>query len=134
MINTYNTHTNLSTNNPPTNQPATTTNDHKNKINIVHWNACGISTKITEFELFLLNQRIDICVVTETKWGKKSSVVFNAIDSHFNVIHKFRKSNGGAGGISMFIRKNLNFLEINEYIDQKIECICVKIFSKARDH
>jgi hypothetical protein len=69
-------------------------------------------------------------VVTETKWG----IVFNAIGSYFNVIHKFRKSNGGAGGTSMFIRKNLNFLEINDYIDQNIECICVKIFNKNKEY
>jgi hypothetical protein len=111
-----------------------TNRTHSNAIKLVHWNACGISTKQTEFEIFLINQDIDVCVVSETKWGRNSTIAFDKIDQQYNIIHKFRKNSGGAGGISMFVKKELNYLEINDFEEHKIEYICVKIFIRSKEY
>ena len=43
------------------------------ELKIVQWNANSINNKIEEFKMFMLEQNIDICIVTETKLGNNTS-------------------------------------------------------------
>lgn len=41
-------------------------------IRIVAWNANGLVQRNLELELFLVNQRIDICLIAETHFTKET--------------------------------------------------------------
>jgi len=43
-------------------------------LKIVTWNANGLSQHIPELEIFLVNESIDICLVSETHLKKESKV------------------------------------------------------------
>lgn len=43
-------------------------------LKIATWNSNGILNKIDSFELFLNNQNIDVCLLSETHFAKRSAL------------------------------------------------------------
>jgi exonuclease III len=105
-----------------------------NKLKIVHWNANSISNKKEELKIFLKNQNVDICVVSETKLGKNSIFDFSDFEKDYNILIKFRQNKGGAGGIAVFIKNKLSYSEIKDYDSYNVEQISFKLFHQRKEY
>ena len=84
-------------------------------INIVTWNANGISGKIDEFKHFLTTHKIDICIVNETKIVQNTKLKFQNY-----IVHRKDGTLRG-GGLAILVKKGIKHTlmpEINTQITQ----------------
>lgn len=79
---------------------------------IATWNSNGLLKRIDEIELFLINEKIDIFLISESHFTKSSFVNLEGYDC-YNSLHPANKARGGA---TIFIKNN-----IKHYEDVKIE-------------
>lgn len=93
-------------------------------INIMHWNAEGVSNKKDEFENFLHQNSISICCIQEThlQEGKPFKIRGYQV---------FRSDRVGRkkGGVMTLVRNNLNASETKRYMEEA-EYIEVKVTTK----
>nr|KAG5693104.1 hypothetical protein BaRGS_014054 [Batillaria attramentaria] len=90
-------------------------------INIMHWNAEGVSNKKTELEHFLQQNDINICCLQETHLQEGKSFKIRGYQA-------FRSDRQGRnkGGVLTLVRNNINasqtktFMEEAEYVEVKI--------------
>ncbi|KAK7100087.1 hypothetical protein V1264_023087 [Littorina saxatilis] len=90
-------------------------------INIMHWNAEGVSNKKEELEHFLYENSINICCIQEThlQEGKPFKIRGYQV---FRSDRQGRKK----GGVMTLVRNNINASETNRYMEEA-EYIEVKI-------
>jgi exonuclease III len=108
-------------------KPNNSSSYNKDTLKIVHWNANSLKNKLDEFKMFIFSQNIDICIVTETKIGKNTAIDLSGFFESYNILTYYRKNEAGAGGIFMFIKKDLNYFEINDFKKYNIEQIAIKL-------
>lgn len=95
-----------------------------NNLSIITWNARGIRNKHTELFQFLINQNIDICLVTET-WLKPDI----SINHQEYFIYRNDRSHARGGGVAILLRKNISHQPLPVIDTNLIENIGVKIFT-----
>ena len=102
----------------------------KENISIICFNIRSFNRNIDEFLGFLSNcdHSFDIIILTET-WAKDETQSLCHI-SGYNSTHNFRPDKRG-GGVSIFVKQNLPFDEIDELniSNVNIECVGVKLSS-----
>ena len=91
--------------------------------NIYCWNANSISNKFEEIILALNENEIDMLALNETKIDKKDKYLYN--HDNFNFIFCSRNRHGG--GFAFIIRKEINFIVINDLEIFQSECLCIKV-------
>ena len=79
--------------------------------------------KFSEIILALIENNIDIMAVNETKLKKNDECFY--FDNNYNCIFNSRITSGG--GVAFFIKKGIEFLEINDLKQFNTECLCIKI-------
>lgn len=70
---------------------------------IFTWNANGLLSKIDELEILLQNEKIDICLISETHLKKDCDVKIKG----FYAYHAFHPSDRARGGSSLFIKNTI---------------------------
>lgn len=73
-------------------------------IKIITWNANGILHKKNELEELLYRERIDICLVTETKLNYKKNISF----INYNCYREDRIADNAGGGVLILVNKKFN--------------------------
>lgn len=76
-------------------------------IRIATWNANGLLQHKSELEIFLKEQKIDVCLISETHFTNETYFkIFG-----FNIYHTVQPSNGARGGAAVIIRTNIKHFE-----------------------
>jgi hypothetical protein len=105
--------------------------DLNNSIKIIHWNGNSIYNKLLEFKQFIIDKyNPDLISISETKLSEFRANAY-LIYNNYNVIHKARDANkNGAGGVAMLIKKDLQFVEIQDPELNKLEMIGINIHTE----
>lgn len=95
------------------------------QLKIITWNANGLTAKIEELETVLLNEKIDICLISETHLKKDSNLSIKG----YSAYHACHSSERARGGSSVFIRENINHsFEINIELDtMQVTSVSIKV-------
>lgn len=98
-------------------------------IRIGTWNANGILSRKEEFLIYLKENKIDICFVSETHLTKQCHIKING----YNVHHTIHPDNQASGGSAVFIKNNFKYNEdINIQID-KIQLTVLSVSTSTKN-
>lgn len=99
-----------------------------NFINIVTWNANGLRKHILELDVFLKENKVDICLISESHNTKHS---YNEIKGYkcYNAIHPQNKAKGGA---SLFIKENIKHYEFEKIETEQMQVVIITIELKNK--
>ena len=105
--------------------------DLNNSFKIIHWNGNSIYNKLLEFKQFIIDKyNPDLISISETKLSEFRANAY-LIYNNYNVIHKARDANkNGTGGVAMLIKKDLQFVEIQDPELNKLEMIGINIHTE----
>lgn len=102
----------------------TTMNCNQQRINVLYWNANGLTDKMLPFLDFLCTQNVDVACISETFFKPNSKV-----DSHPDyIIHRLDRIDRPKGGVAIIIKRNLKHQLQPSYNTNLIECIGIKLF------
>lgn len=87
------------------------------QLNIVFWNANGLSNHILEVKEFLRTRQIDVMLICETHFTQKSHLLIPQYD-FYHVNHPDSKARGGSG---ILIRKTIKHHQGTHYCAQEIQ-------------
>jgi exonuclease III len=96
---------------------------NKSNLNIYCWNENSITNKFEEIILALEVNNIDILAINETKINENDEKRF--YDNNYSCIFNSRNRHGG--GVGFLIKKEIEFLIINDLKKFEKECLCIKI-------
>lgn len=93
-------------------------------VNIAQWNSQSLMPKRAELELFLSQEKIGICLVSETWLDLDTSFRINS----YNIFRKDRID--GYGGVAIIVHKSIKTqTHVISFNNTGIEVICVKILN-----
>lgn len=97
-------------------------------IKLMTWNANGIYNKRNDLEELLYRDRIDICLISETKLNNNKNVKF----INYNCYRRDRLADNAGGGVMILVNKKYNNSEkiINPskaYVNDTMEYIAIKL-------
>lgn len=95
---------------------------------IVAWNANGILQHAQELEIFLWEQKIDVCLVSETHFSKENYLKIKG----YKLYHTIHPDNTARGGSAVLIKENIKHFEETNYGTQAIQATAVKICTKTK--
>lgn len=93
-------------------------------IRIVTWNANGLTEKRQEFEVFLSVHKIDVALISETRFTSKSYLNIK----NYTVYLTNHPSGNSHGGTAIIIKNNIKHYPLEPYSTEKIQGTSVKIF------
>ena len=94
-------------------------------LNIIQWNADGLSTaKVAELSATLADKNIDVVAVQETKWrGGNRTPRF----AGYATVRLDRQSPSGGGGLVTLVRESLVFERISELSSGGTEALSIRV-------
>lgn len=96
----------------------------KFNLKIHFWNAKnGIANKVTEIINYIKRRDIDILLVNETKLRAN----FKSKLRSYRVLRNDRLSDYPAGGLAVFIKRDIPFTEVKIQSDCRLETICIRL-------
>jgi exonuclease III len=97
-------------------------------LRIAAWNANGLQQSIHEIEVFLWDQKKDICLISETHLTKE----FRSRINGYKIYHTIRPDKIGKGGSAMIIKENIkHYQEANlETCQMQVTTVSIQANSK----
>lgn len=94
-----------------------------NTLRIVTWNANGLTERRQEIQTFLQLEKIDIGLISETRFTEKS---------HFNIqgysVYTTNHPSGNShGGTAVIIKNNIKHYELEKYYTDKLQATSIKV-------
>lgn len=97
-------------------------------LRIGNWNANGLLKHLSELELFLKHQKIDVCLISETHFTKHSFVNIRG----FVCYHSPHPANKARGGSAVLIKDNILHWEEPAVEEEMMQVTTVSIQSKKK--
>lgn len=94
-----------------------------NNYNIILWNANGLSQHRQEILIFLKNNKVDVMLISETHFTKKSFIHF----PQYTIYNTLHPSGTARGGTAVIIKTNIKHHEIEKYQQDNIQATSVVI-------
>lgn len=98
-------------------------------LRIVAWNANGLQQHIHELELFLINEKIDICLISETHFTKQSFFKIRGYCTY----HTDHPADKARGGSAVIIKNNIKHHEEMKIETEKMQVTTVKVQAKYKE-
>lgn len=95
------------------------------KLNILNWNAHGISSQKNEFKIFLESNSIDVACITETHLSQN----INFKIPGYKILRKDKESSTASGGVALVIKNNVSFVENIIFNISNIEVVSICLLS-----
>lgn len=99
----------------------------KNKINktlkIVSWSANGLLGHLSELEIFLNSERIDICLISETHFTRFTYAKIRGYNAYYS-IHPAEKAKGGT---AIFVKENIRHFEELKIESEKMQVTTINL-------
>lgn len=90
------------------------------------WNANGLHKHQRELEVVLNNEKIDVCLISETHFTTQSYIRFK----NYEVYHTTHPTNTARGGSAVIVRKSIKHIEDEEIKTDEFQATTIKIFTK----
>ena len=94
-------------------------------LRIVTWNANGLTERRQEILTFLQIEKIDIALISETRFTAKSHFTLDK----YTVYTTNHPSGNSHGGTAIIIKNNIKHYEIEKYSTDKIQATSIKVHS-----
>lgn len=94
-----------------------------NKINLAIWNANGLSRHELELKTFLINNSIDVMLISETHATDKTYVNF----PNFDILYTNHPDNKAHGGTAIIIKKNMKYIELDAYKKENLQATTIAL-------
>lgn len=94
-------------------------------LRIVTWNANGLTERRQEILTFLQIEKIDIALISETRFTAKSHFTLDK----YTVYTTNHPSGNSHGGTAIIIKNNIKHHEIDKYSTDKIQATSIKVHS-----
>lgn len=96
-------------------------------LKILSWNANGLGKHITELEIYLIKNKIDLCLISESHNTTES---VNKIRGYkcYNAIHPLNKPRGG---VAIFIKDNIKHYEKLKIESEEMQVITITLYMKS---
>lgn len=95
-------------------------------LRVVTWNANGLTERRQELEIFLETEKIDIALVSETRFTSKSHITFNK----YKIYTTNHPSGNSHGGSAVIIKNNIKHYSMEEYRTEKIQATTIVVLEK----
>lgn len=92
-------------------------------LKIAVWNANGLSQHRHEVEAFLINKDIDIMLISETHFTKKSFIKIN----NYTIYHTLHPENKAHGGTCVIIRSKIKHHETDKFQQEHIQATSIVV-------
>ncbi|CAL1672120.1 unnamed protein product [Lasius platythorax] len=99
-------------------------------IRIAEWNANGLIQHIQEIEMFLRDQKIDVCLISETHFTKETYIKIRG----YLVYHTVHPSNKARGGTAVIVKNELKHHEETNYQTEAIQATSIKVQNKYKQY
>lgn len=97
-----------------------------NNLRVVTWNANGLSDRCLELEIFLRTEKIDVALISETRFTHRTHIRIKDY-----VVHSTNHPSGNShGGTAVIIKKNIKHHPLEEYSTEKIQATSIRIQDK----
>lgn len=93
---------------------------------IVAWNANGLTERRHELEAFLSLNKIDIALISETRFTRKSNINFK----NYTIYTTNHPSGNSHGGSAIIIKSNIKHYPLKNYISEKTQATIINIQEK----
>lgn len=100
-----------------------------NELKIATWNANGLQKHISELGIYLKNENIDICLISETHFTKQSYVKI----PHYLCYHTPHPENKARGGSAILIKSNMQHYEELKLETLKMQATTISIKANNKD-
>lgn len=98
---------------------------NKNDLRIATWNANGIQNRKYELEVFLKEQHIDVCLLSETHSTKQSYLKIHG----YQIYQTIHPDNQARGGTAVIIKNHIKHHEMQQYQSKETQLTVVEIIS-----
>lgn len=98
-------------------------------LRIATWNANGILNHIAEIETFLINEKIDILLISETHFVKTSYTKIRG----FAIYHSIHPAEKARGGSAILIKENIKHYEEFKIEEDKMQVTSIKVHFKNKN-
>lgn len=92
-------------------------------LKIVTWNANGLHNHLSELNLFLKNENIDICLVSESHNTKQSYINIKGY-AKYNAYHP---RNLARGGVTIFVKEKIKHHEYSKIETEQMQVVTVSV-------
>ena len=101
--------------------------DKSSKLNIISWNANSVANKYQSIKKYLIDNKVDILCLNETKLNKTKEAIFrkHLQNLEYSILFKSRDQYGG--GVAIIISRHISFEVIAELDKFNCESLCIKI-------
>lgn len=104
--------------------------NHKQTLRIATWNANGLDKeRAAELELYLSDEKIDICLISETHFTKES---FSKIRG-YDLYHTPHPAGTPRGGSAVIIKQNIKHHVATKIVTQQIQLTAVSVNIKQKN-
>lgn len=100
-----------------------------NCLRIATWNANGLLNKKSELEVFLWDEKIDICLISESHFTKQSYIKIHG----YTTYHSIHPSNTARGGTSIIIKNSIQHTEDTKIELDTVQMTTVRVQSKSTE-
>lgn len=99
-------------------------------IRIAAWNANGLLQHVHTIEIFLLTEKIDICLISETHLTKENYINIKGY-KFYHTVHPSDKARGGSG---ILIKEKIDHYEEPKFSEEAIQATSVNIKVTSRSY
>lgn len=100
-----------------------------NLLRIVTWNANGLLEHLSELEVFLNKEKIDICLISESHLTVNSQVKFK----NFTCYHTPHPSGKTRGGSAILIKNNIDHYEYLKVASDSMQVTTINILMNNKN-
>lgn len=97
--------------------------DNNTKLKIVVWNANGLNQHASELKQFIIDNSIDILLITETHFSNKSFIKI----PKYSLNHTNHPSGRARAGSAIIIRQDIKYNVLQEYAKDYIQATTIQI-------
>lgn len=92
------------------------------------WNANGLKKHQRELEVLLSEEKVDVCLISETHFTKESFIKFK----NYELYHTIHPHNTARGGSAVIIRKNLKHHEEDKLSVEEFQATTVRVTANSQ--
>lgn len=98
-------------------------------LRIAAWNANGLLQRIHEIEAFFGDEKVDICLISETHLKRESYPKIKG----YKIYHTIRPDKIGKGGSAMIIKENIKYYQEDNFETKQVQVTAVCVQTKPRN-
>lgn len=96
------------------------------ELRILHWNANGLLQHQQEMLFTLNNQKIDICLISETHFTKQTYIKLRG----YQIYQALHPRNTASGGAAIIVKNNLIHFERENIETEAIQAASISVKTK----